>query len=209
MAASPDVAVNRTQRRVAEMRARLVDAAETLLVEGGIGALTADEVARRADVSLQTVYNRVGGKQALLLAVAERALEDARAFLTAVYDSDGTARDRISAVGEAYVRLAFERPQSFKIFINPPEDPEAIERIAALANDQHERLSALLRAGVECGELDSRLVPESTATALWGMVNGVLSVALRQDAMRPNSVSPEALIRTTFDIITSGLSPVE
>ncbi|RAJ64138.1 TetR family transcriptional regulator [Streptomyces sp. PsTaAH-130] len=193
------------QRRVAEMRTRLVDVAENLLFEGGTPAVTAELVAQRADVSLQTVYNRIGGQQALLVAVAERALEQTREFMQFAYDGNGPVGERLHRVGETYIRLAFDRPQAFKIFANPPEDPRAIERIAALATEQHQRLTELLREGIDAGEIDADLHPESAATALWGMLNGMLSVALRTDAMRPETVAPDSLVAAAITIIETGL----
>ncbi|MEU6564871.1 TetR/AcrR family transcriptional regulator [Nocardia nova] len=195
----------RMQRRVIEMRARLVDVAETLLFEGGAQAVTADVVAQRADVSLQTVYNRVGGRQALLLAVAERALEQTREFMQTAYDGSGSVDERLRRVGETYIRLAFDRPQAFKIFANPPEDPESIEKIAALATEQHQRLTDLLREGIDTGDFTADLHPESTATALWGMLNGMLSVALRTDAMRPDTVTPQSLVAAAITVLETGI----
>jgi AcrR family transcriptional regulator len=195
----------RTQRRVSQMRARLVEVAEALLFEGGVQSVTAEAVAQRADVSLQTVYNRIGGQQALLLAVAERALKQTREFMQTAYDDNGTVVERLLRVGETYIRLAFDRPQAFKVFVNPPEDPEAIEKIAALATEEHQRLTELLREGIDAGEFTTGLHPESAATALWGMLNGMLSVALRTDAMRPDTVSPESLVSAATTIIESGV----
>jgi AcrR family transcriptional regulator len=195
----------RMQRRVTEMRTRLVDVAETLLLEGGTQAVTAEVVAQRADVSLQTVYNRVGGQQALLLAVAERALEQTREFMQTAYDGDGSVAERLRRVGEAYIRLAFDRPQAFKIFANPPEDPESIEKIAALATEQHQQLTCLLREGIDTGAFTAGLHPESAATALWGMLNGMLSVALRTDAMRPDTVTAQSLVTAASTIIETGI----
>ena len=197
--------MGRTQRRVIEMRTRLVDVAETLLFEGGTQAVTAELVAQRADVSLQTVYNRIGGQQALLVAVAERALEQTREFMQSAYEGNGSVAERLRRVGETYIRLAFDRPQAFKIFANPPEDPESIEKIAALATEQHHQLTDLLREGIDTGELTTGLHPESTATALWGMLNGILSVALRTDAMRPDAVTPQSLVTTATAIIETGI----
>lgn len=202
---SSETTSTRMQRRVAEMRTRLVDVAENLLFEGGTPAVTAELVAQRADVSLQTVYNRIGGQQALLVAVAERALEQTREFMQSAYDGEGTVGERLHRVGETYIRLAFDRPQAFKIFANPPEDPGAIERIAALATEQHQRLTELLREGIDAGEVAADLHPESAATALWGMLNGMLSVALRTDAMRPETVTPDSLVAAAITIIETGL----
>jgi AcrR family transcriptional regulator len=68
------------QKRVGEAsreatRRRLIDAAAQAFLESGYTATTVPALARRAGVSVQTLYLAVGGKPALLRAVLERALE--------------------------------------------------------------------------------------------------------------------------------------
>lgn len=197
--------LTRTQRRAADMRRTLIEVAETLLIEGGAAAVTAEEVARLADVSLQTVYNRVGGKPALLLAIAERAMEENRRYIDEAYASAGTVEERGLRVFQAYVRFAFERPHQFRILANPPEEPGAIARIAELAQEQNAKQAAIIREGIAAGTLNPALDPESTANAIWVMLNGLLSLALRQDELRPASVTPEALVASALTLVEFGL----
>ncbi|MEM9135595.1 MAG: helix-turn-helix domain-containing protein, partial [Actinomycetota bacterium] len=53
-----------------ELETRILDAAVELLTEVGAGALTQRAVAKAANVSLQSIYNRFGSKHDLLDAVA-------------------------------------------------------------------------------------------------------------------------------------------
>lgn len=55
-------------------RQRVLDAARALLVRRGYGGATIHAIAGRAGVSVQTVYNTVGGKAALLKAVYDTML---------------------------------------------------------------------------------------------------------------------------------------
>ena len=64
--------VRAEQRRAT--RQRVLDAARTLLVLRGYGGTTVEAIAGRAGVSVQTVYNTVGGKAAVLKAVYDTAL---------------------------------------------------------------------------------------------------------------------------------------
>jgi AcrR family transcriptional regulator len=58
------------QASAEETRCRIVEAARRLLsTRGGIGALTVDAVATRADVARMTVYHQFGSKTALIEAV--------------------------------------------------------------------------------------------------------------------------------------------
>lgn len=198
-------AIKRTQRRTADMRRTLIDVAETLLIEGGASAVTTEEVARLADVSLQTVYNRVGGKPALLLAIAERAMEENRHYIDEAYDGGGSAEERGWRIFQAYVRFALERPHQFRVLANPPEAPEAIARMTVMAQEQNARLAAIIRDGITEGSANPLLNPEVTANALWSMLNGLLCLALRNDTLRPETVSPDALIQTALTMIQFGL----
>jgi AcrR family transcriptional regulator len=68
---APSSEVRAEQRRAT--RQRILDAARALLLKRGYGGATVDAIAARAGVSVQTVYNAVGGKAAVLKAVyAER-----------------------------------------------------------------------------------------------------------------------------------------
>jgi AcrR family transcriptional regulator len=187
------------------MRRTLIDVAEVLLIDGGAAAVTTEEVARRADVSLQTVYNRVGGKPALLMAIAERAMEENRRYIDEAYEGGGTAEERGWRISQAYVRFAMERPHQFRILANPPEEPEAIARIAAMAREQNAKLAAIIRDGIAEGSVNPALDPESTANALWAMLNGLLQLALRSDSLRPVTVSPEALVQAAINLVQFGL----
>lgn len=198
-------ALTRTQRRAAEMRAHLVEVAEALLIEGGAEAVTADEVARRADVSLQTVYNRVGRKPDLLLAIAERAMEVNRRYVDAAYEGGGTVEDRAMRIFSAYTRFAFEHPQQFRVLIQPLGEPQALARIAALAREQNTKLAQLIRDGVEAGLVDPRLDPAAAANALWAMMDGMLQLALREDGLRPPDVTPGALVANAMVLLDAGL----
>lgn len=204
-ASSPPAAPTRTQRRVMEMREHLIDLAEALLIEAGVAGVSADEVARRADVSLQTVYNRVGRKPDLLIAIAERAMEVNRRYVDAAYDGGGTIEERAMRIFSAYTRFAFEHPQQFRILANPPGEPEALSRIAAMAREQNAKLARLIGDGIDAGLLDRHLDPAAAANALWAMMDGLLLLALREDGMRPPEVSPQALLANAMVMLESGL----
>lgn len=195
----------RTQRRAAEMRKSLVEVAATLVSERGAAELTAEEVARRADVALQTVYNRVGGKTALLLAITELALEENRRFVDPAYDSEGTPIERLERAGVAYARFALERPHQFRLMSNPPDDPEAMSRVVGLIREQIGRLTAVVGEAIRSGVARADLSPEAAAIAIWGMMNGVLGLAVRPDSLRLDEHARDLVIDSAVALIRHGL----
>jgi AcrR family transcriptional regulator len=199
--------LTRTSRRAQANRSAIIAAAEALLVEGGEQAVTIDAVAARADVAVQTVYNRVGNRSAVLIAVAERALEENRQFMDAAYAHDGTPLERVRRAGAAYAQFATQSPHQFRILVDPPREPDALERVAELTREQNAKLAQALRDGAADGSMRADLDPELTADVLWTAMNGMLALAWRTDALRADAARLKALRRTFDAIIVGGLSP--
>ena len=195
----------RTARRAAANREAIIDAAEQLLVEGGLGAVSVEAVAERADVAIQTVYNRVGRRPEVLVAIAERAVDENRRYMETAFASDGTPLDRIVAAAHAYVSFALDRPHQFQLLSTPPDEPEALQRIADKIDEQIGRLADILAAGVADGTFISTLDPPAAATALWAMMEGVLALGWRTDR---KAVEPESLRRLTDFAVSTILTGI-
>ncbi|QTJ67132.1 TetR/AcrR family transcriptional regulator [Rhodococcus sp. ZPP] len=195
----------RTARRTAATHRAIVDAAEAVMLESGSDALTLDAVADRADVAVQTIYNRIGGRSAVLIAVAERALEENRQYMDAAYATAGTPVERILAAAEAYTRFAAERPYQFRLLADPPNEPAALERVADLVDEQNTKLATALRDGIADGSINPGLDPATAATTLWAAMNGILGLSGRADRLRADDTQIDLLVATMIAILTDGL----
>jgi AcrR family transcriptional regulator len=196
--------LTRSARKTAATREAIIDAAQALLDEGGPAALTIPAVSERADVAIQTIYNRVGGRDALLLAIAERALEANRVYMDQAYATPGTPLERIRRAALAYARFAAERPEQFRLIANPPDEPQALERIADLIQEQNSKLADALRDGIADGSIRPDIDPDLTATTLWAMSNAVLGLAWRNDRLRTDTDSLYPLLTA---ILEHGIAP--
>ncbi len=100
------------------LRAALLQAAETVLAERGAHALTLRDVARAAGVSHAAPYHHFASLDELLAAVAGQgfqALGDAMAEAVAVADT----RERLLRVAQAYVEQALANPERFRLMFGP------------------------------------------------------------------------------------------
>lgn len=102
-------------------RSRILSAAEGLFVERGYLGTTLAAIATEAGVSVQTVYNVIGGKSALLKAVHD-----------------------VQLAGDDEPIAMFQRPK-FQAMIAAPNARECLAAYAALARDISERNMELLR----------------------------------------------------------------
>lgn len=197
--------MTRTQQRAAANRRAVVDAARRIIATQGADALTLEAVADEADVVVQTIYNRVGGRSALLTAVAEQALDESRVYMDVAYAAQGSVEERLLLVAEAYSRFARERPHEFRILVEPPGEPEAVERIAALTRSQNARLARVLRESAESGLVRDDLDPDDLATALWAALNGLLSLAWRPGSLHADQDTIDRLLVTYISTVRDGL----
>lgn len=199
----------RRERRAEAARLGIITAAGEILSEQGTQGFTLEAVAERADVVVQTIYNRVGGRTALLLAVTERAVEENRAYVDPAYESAGVAEDRIRAAMAAYVRFATERPHHFRIVTSPPDDPAVLAQVDELISFHMQHLADALREAIAAGTIKADLDPEVAATALWAMCSGILSLGLRASHTPVTGDRLTQLLDFFEDLVLRGITTEE
>lgn len=205
MTINTPVAKPRNQRKAAATRQTIIATAKSLIIDGGLNALTLEAVAERADIAVQTIYNRVGGRPALLIAVAELALEEHGKFMSDAWNSNAPAREQMRLIANAYTRFAFERPNEFHLLLDPQGEPEALQRISELISEQNAKTTAVMRKAMAEGSMRSDMDPESLALASWAMMNGILSLAFRDDQTHYYAKQLPALIDTAINLLIDGL----
>ena len=99
-----------------DVRSEILKASVKLMTEGGLGALSMREVARRAGVSHQAPYHYFADRAAILAELAGRGFDDMYDYMVSAL---GLARadkaSRVQALGEAYVRFALNNPEVFRL----------------------------------------------------------------------------------------------
>jgi AcrR family transcriptional regulator len=110
----------RRQEQADATRRQIVAAASRLFIEQGYAATTVEAVATAAGVSLQTVYNAVGGKPVLL---------------KSAYD--------VLLAGDDDPIAMIERP-SYQALLASADGRTALRRYAAIANEIGERVAPLV-----------------------------------------------------------------
>ena len=103
-----------------DLRRVLIDAALKLVGEGGAGAVSVREAARRAGVSPGAPFRHFPSRDALMSAVAEEAQRRFRAEIEAALTEApaGDPLGRFHCLGLAYMRWAMRNPTHFEIISN-------------------------------------------------------------------------------------------
>lgn len=101
------------------LREALIDAAEALLAEGGIDALSLRAAARRSGVSQAAPYAHFRGKQALLAAVGTRGFDRLTRYLHRAEQNIDSTAERMRLLARAYVAFALDYPMLFRLMFGP------------------------------------------------------------------------------------------
>jgi AcrR family transcriptional regulator len=153
-----------------DLRAALLDASDALLDEGGDGAVSLREAARRAGVSPTAAYRHFADKEALLAALAARHYAEFGQALT------GKA---LKEMGPAYLRFALARPGRFRLMFGP---------LLAARRGSPEFAAAQRTFGALLAAAPS----QEAALRAWGMVHGLAHLLL--DGAIPGDPDVEAII---------------
>jgi AcrR family transcriptional regulator len=167
-----------------ETRRRLLAAADALFREQGYPATTVTAIARRAGVSLQTLYLAWGSKRALLRAATDAAAvasqlplgpEEWRAGVRAELAGDvgeaPTAAAYLGAVSRLFVRVAERTAPYWRMHrAAAASDPEVAADWAALTAERRRTL-AVVAAGIPASGLRPGQTPEAVVDTLWALTS--------------------------------------
>lgn len=130
-------------------REALIDAAERLLDDGGVEAVTLRDVGSRAGVSHNAPYKHFASKERLLAAVAARELLRRRTALSAAMSGAPSPGAAVHVALRDYVAWALAHPARFKlIFGRWSIDSDELSAAAhAAQNELTEAVAAAQAAG--------------------------------------------------------------
>jgi AcrR family transcriptional regulator len=168
----------------------------------GYDATSVADIARELGVTKSAVFHHVTGKEALLAAALDEALDGlASAVDRAAGDhAGGTAYDRLRATVAESVRILTDHLPAVTLLLrvrgNSLVEQSALARRRAI----DERLSALVRGAVAEGSLRADLDPDVVSRLLFGTVNSLV------EWYRPGgAVTPDRLAETLTTLVFDGI----
>ncbi len=99
-----------------DLRHAMIDAAEAVLAEKGVGGFTLRECARRAGVSPAAPAHHFGNLAGLLTVIATLGFDDLSDAMEQAADRASLAGEsRLAAIARAYLAVALARPGRFRV----------------------------------------------------------------------------------------------
>lgn len=174
------------QAQSADTRRRILDVTRELIVERGYRATTVAEVARRAGVHLDTVYELVGRKPVLLRELIEQAISggpgavaaEEREYVKAVRAEPDPARKLAiyaRAVRDIQARMA---PLYLALRDASATEPEAEEVWRQISDRRAANMRKLAQDLDQAGGLRAGMSVEKAADVIWATNSSELYVLL-------------------------------
>lgn len=112
----PEKTLPKSRYHHGDLRQSLLDAATTIIREGGVDALSIRKLADKVGVSRTAPYHHFKDKSALLCAIAEQGFEQQAAAVNSLTRSTGAdGRALFEAYVVAYIRFADENPETYEL----------------------------------------------------------------------------------------------
>ena len=178
-ATSATTPADRPQRADARRnRARILDAARVVLAELGVEA-GMDEIARRADVGVGTLYRHFPTKDALVEAIAADHFAELAELAGRALEADGTPGERFTGfMWSAAMRTRADAAMAQVM----AEHPQVLDRVAGTKSALVERVAELVRAAVASGELRPDATGDDVGAIMCGLGSVVASERVRGGA---------------------------
>jgi AcrR family transcriptional regulator len=169
------------QKRSAGTREQILEAAARVFVEHGHSAGTTNRIAEAAGLSIGSLYQYFPNKDAILLQLAQRHIEQGRQAVAAAL-ADGlpaTWPERVAVMVDVALDIHQGDPRLHQVlFEESPRPPALLAEVRALQDVLVEAIAELLRQGPDGGSEDPRLVA-------WFLVATTESLVHRYLADRP------------------------
>jgi AcrR family transcriptional regulator len=191
-----------------DLKSAVLLAAEKILERNGLQAVTLRAVARAVGVSHTAPKNHFGDLMGLLSELAAVGyLRFAAALGEAVSSTSGDARDRLRAMGSAYVTFARTHPRLFLLMFHSERLDMKRPSLLAAIDESRQSLRTAVISSAE-GRPMKPVEVAARATASWSLVHGLamllLDGRLKNTMASLPSVDVETFLETVLDVARVG-----
>ena len=159
-----------------DLKRALIDATLQLVRSVGPQGFTLNEASRLAGVAKSAPYKHFRDKEALLVEIAVLGTQRMEQELRSASELEGTPRERLLAVGLAYIAFSKQHPDFFAIMFRSGIDKSSYEELGVAATSVFSIADELAK------EIEDSLVKaRRLALAVWTMAHG-FAMLLSEDA---------------------------
>ncbi len=193
-----------------DLKATLLKAANRLLADKGVDALSLRSIATEVGVSHMAPYAHFKNKSELFKAVAANGFKQLAERLEQIHWKSNKSNELVLLYGVAYIKFATNHPQLYKLMLNqtnPSQSPntDSDQNLLSISENTLREASrkpyTLLREGFAQNESDDNKV-KIQAQGAWALVHGLASLLITGQIVIDNESSIKEFLATA----TQGMS---
>jgi AcrR family transcriptional regulator len=200
----------RRKRERAERKNLILDAARDLLLEKGLAATSMNQIARRAELGIGTIYSYYASKEALFAELQEEGLDLLYRKMKDVSEKTSDPGKKLENMAWAYLVFSREEKDYFDIinyFLSSPEErfsPPLKSQVDQRGKKNLDIVTRVVREGIQAGAFritDAR----RWALVLWATIHGLVQFRKFRNTIL-NGEDYEAIYRHAVRKLVSELS---
>ncbi len=169
------------ERREREKQARresILKAARELLHTKGINGASMNQIAKKAELGVATLYSYFKNKEELFLVLQEEGLDLLKEYISEALKDLNDSKEKLKAIATSFLDFSQKRKNYYYIinyFISTPEilfEPTLKDKIDLQAERAMGVAEVVVAEGVEKGVFKEQN-PKRCAVAFWGLVHGL------------------------------------
>lgn len=171
----------KTEKRRADLRVRIIDAAEEAVAAGGLHSLRARDLARTAGCAVGAIYTVFDDMTEIILSVNGRTFQRLGHAVSATLEASPPARpvDALILMSKGYLRFAAENNLAWRALFDV--EMSVKEQVPDWYNEELHRLFALIAKPLTQMHADKSTDDIALLTrALFSSVHGIVLLGLEQ-----------------------------
>ncbi|MFN1835815.1 TetR/AcrR family transcriptional regulator [Balneola sp. MJW-20] len=213
--------VSERKERERELKKQtMLEAAEELILEKGLGQLNMDEVAEKAEVSKGSLYLYFHNKTDLVLGICNKATSMLHGEFNKVLSKEVSGFEMVYMIGATFIKFANAHPEFYNAmkFFDSLSDSEAEHQCEHLdmcrenMNGAYTTMTRAIQIGMQDGSIKSEYDPKELAVLLMATSHGLVDLAYKEShtphfqLMEKHGIRMSSLFRNYMKMIAKGIS---
>jgi AcrR family transcriptional regulator len=190
----------------------ILKSARTLFFEKGFNNVTVDEIAKISELGKGSIYLCFNSKEEIYAQILLNDIENFKQRVSILFSKKKIAADLLVEFAYTYVDFFLNDPELFRIlmtFMLQPAQMNLSEKInfqILTANAKSiDAIGRILQLGMESKEFPSNINLKQNQNAIWGLLNGIISLYLYFGLQIKRREKISSTIELALEIFIKGL----
>jgi AcrR family transcriptional regulator len=190
----------------------ILKAARKLFFEKGFKSVTVDSIAAKAELSKGSIYLYFESKEEIYVEILIANNIEFHKTIADIFQNESKASDLLLEFARIYVDYFLYDTELFRIFMafmlradQMSLTEEQNSNLMRMTNENIRIIGEILQMGYDSGEFSSVINVRQGQNAIWGMLNGIISLYLFTGAPAKRSEKIHTMVKDSLNIFIKGL----